>query len=189
MLIVCAGRSRSGSTLMYNLVRLTLTEFVGKSSVYGRGINHYKKNRERKYNIVKLHDSDDKYFEKNADYVFSCQRNESDQRKSILKFRKLMKNQSLNKESLDEFIKYDYKRYIKWANHKTFVKIFEYNDLVNNKEKVIKKISRVLLGINIIDDVVNIIIDKVDNLKMPSKKQKNDPETCLTWHHTTGDIK
>lgn len=188
MLIICAGRSRSGSTLMYNLVRLTLVEFVG-SSVYGRGIRSYKKNSERKYNIVKLHDSNDKYFEKNADYVFSSHRNESDQRKSILKFRKLMKNQSLNKKSLNEFIKYDYRRYKKWANHKKFVKTFEYYDLVHNKEDVIKELSHILLRVNIINDVVKIIINKVDNLQMPSKKQKKDPETCLTWHHTTGDLK
>ena len=89
MLIVCAGRSRSGSTLMYNLIRLALIESFGEADVYARGIRYYKKKRERKYNIVKLHDSNDKYFEKNADYVFSSHRNESDQRKSIVKFRKV----------------------------------------------------------------------------------------------------
>ena len=67
MLIVCAGRSRSGSTLMYNLIRLTLIEVFENSNVYSRGVRFYKKKDELKYNIVKLHDTDDNYFEKNAD--------------------------------------------------------------------------------------------------------------------------
>ncbi len=185
MLIVCAGRSRSGSTLMYNLIRLALIESFGEADVYARGIRYYKKKRERKYNIVKLHDSNDKYFEKNADYVFSSHRNESDQRKSILKFRKLMKNHILNKDKLDQFIKYDYSRFKKWSKHKKFVTTFEYDALVNNKEKVIKEVSDIF-NLDILSD---IIIQKVNNLSLPSKEAKRDRETCLTWHHITGDIK
>ena len=189
MLIVCAGRSRSGSTLLYNLIRLTLIKLFGKDNVYGRGGRHYKKNHERNYNIVKLHDSTDSYFERTADYVFSSQRNEQDQRKSIISFRKLIKNQTISAKGLNDFIKFDYSRYKKWSGHKNFVKTFEYNDLVDNKDEVIKEICIKVINLNIIDDLVSIIIDEVDKLKMPSKEGKIDQETCLTWHHITGGIK
>ena len=185
MLIVCAGRSRSGSTLLYNLVRLTLIEAFGKSKVYARGVRYYKKKHELKYNIVKLHDSNDRYFERNADYVFSSNRNESDQRKSIVKFRNLMKNHILNKKNLDEFVKYDLRRYKKWSSHKNFVKTFKFNTLVNNKEKIVKEISD-KLNLNI--DNIDIIVEKVNSLPLPSKNVKIDRESCLTWHHITGRI-
>ena len=186
MLIVCAGRSRSGSTLMYNLVRLTLIEFFGKNNA--RGVKFYKKKHECKYNIIKLHDSNDKYFEKNADYIFSTHRDESNQRKSIIRFRRIIKNYVVCNEDLNEFIKYDYSRYKKWSSHKNFVKTFEYNLLVNSKEEVIKEISNVF-NLNITSKIVDIIIKKINNLEMPSRKIGANPETCLTWHHKTGGIK
>jgi hypothetical protein len=183
MLIVCAGRSRSGSTLLYNIIRLTLIEAFGKEKVYARGLRNYKHNHEKKYNVVKLHDTDDAHFENNATYVFSSRRNEEEQRESVIRFRKIMKNQNISKKSLDEFIEYDFTRYRKWVTHRNFVKTFDYEDLVHNKEKVIKYICKIL-KINVDSDLV---IEKVNNLKMPDKKTKIDPETCLTWKHITGD--
>jgi hypothetical protein len=184
MLIVCAGRSRSGSTLLYNLVRLTLVELFGEESVYGRGIGFYRRKDERKYNVVKLHDSQNKYFELTADYVFSSNRSEKDQRESILKFRKIIKNQSLSKRELDAFINYDYRRYKKWSSHKNFVKTFKYNTLVNDKKKIIREICKAM-NFKIKDDTIKIIIRKVNNLQLPSKEEKRDPVTALTWHHIT----
>ena len=188
MLIVCAGRSRSGSTLLYNLVRLTLIELFGKLNVYGRGVRNYRRSDELKYNIVKLHDSGNNYFYDDADYVFSSCRNEEDQKRSIIRFRKIMKDQKLSNKQLMKFMKYDYRRYKKWISHPKFVKTFEFNDLINSKNVIVEELCKIL-GYTITNDSIYDIIYKLDNIKLPSKNRKKDPETCLTWHHFTGGIK
>lgn len=188
MLTVCAGRSRSGSTLLYNIVRIILSEFYDKDNVYSRGLNFYKKNHQRKYNIVKLHDSSDNYFYKNADYIFSCRRNEKDQRESIRRFRKISKSQNMTSKQLDDFITYDLKRYKKWSTHKNFVKTFEYDLLVNDKEGVVKDIYKAF-KFKISRDRINNILNKIEKLKLPTKEAVRDTETALTWHHITGGDK
>ena len=185
MLIVCAGRSRSGSTLLYNIVRLTLVEIFGKKNVYGRGINFYKKNQQRKYNIVKLHDSPDRYFWNSANYIFSSVRNEKDQRKSIVAYKRIIKNVNMTEKKLDEFINNDFRRYKKWSQHKNFVGTFKYNNLLNHKEKVIRKVCKTL-NKEISKEQIKNIIKEVDSLKLPSRKKKRDPESGLSWHHITG---
>jgi len=184
MLIVCAGRSRSGSTLLYNIVRLTIVEFVGKNKVYSRGISHYNRKSELEYNIVKLHDTNNSYFYDNADYVFSSHRNETDQKKSILKFRKIMKDQVLTDKQLNQFVGYDAKRYKKWSSHPNFYRSFDFNMLVNDKQTVVKEICSIL-DFDINNDKILTVVNTIDDLKLPSKNKIMDPETCLTWHHFT----
>lgn len=184
MLIICAGRSRSGSTLLYNLIRLTLMELVGSDKVYSRGIRSYNKRDELAYNVVKLHDSNDPYFFSNATYVFSSVRDSDAQRKSILKFRRIMKDQELTDRQLNKFIAYDKNRYKKWSSHKNFVATFDFADLVSNKQKIIESIADTF-NMPINNAIIVSIINKLNSLKLPSKIKVVDPETCLTWHHFT----
>jgi hypothetical protein len=188
MLIVCAGRSRSGSTLLYNLVRLTMIEIYGKENVYGRGINFYRKGRQKKYNIAKLHDTSDSYFYINADYVFSCRRNQRDQKESIKRVRHLNRNQNLSEEDLDRLVQSDFLRYKKWANHKNFITTFDYHLLVNKKDQVIRKICKAL-RIKVSTDQITNIINEVNRIKPPKVGEKRNPETALIWNHISGGRK
>jgi hypothetical protein len=178
-LIVCAGRSRSGSTLLYNMVRLTVQTIKGK--VYARSHRHFKKSNNNKFQITKIHDYD-RYFYNNANYVFTCHRDEKDQRKSIINFRKQIKNKTLSEKELNEFIKYDLRRYKKWKQNTNFSHDFSFDRLVNDKIGCIKKICKVL-GFNPNDNQIDKIIKSLNEIKMPDKKY--DPETCMTYNHYT----
>lgn len=180
MIIVCAGRSRSGSTIMYNLIRLTLEESVLKENVYGRMHRDYDRNNAKKHHIVKIHGYD-KYLFENATHVFSCTRNLKQQKASIIKFRKLMKSQDLSESELNEFINYDLNRYNKWKSHKNFVKSFRFDDLVNNKTMIIHEVCR-LLGLKVMNNS-EVIIKRLNDIKLPTKGY--DKETGLTSDHFT----
>ena len=183
MLIICAGRSRSGSTLMYNIVRLTLEEVFGKHKVYASVINGYNKSNEKEHNVVKIHGHCN-YLFKNATHVFSCKRNKEDQKISLYKHRKQIKNQELNDEELEDFIKYDLSRYEKWKGHKNFVKTFRFEDLVDDKELII---SEIISSLNLKVPNVQNIIEKLNQLKMPKKGY--DKKTGLTFNHFTSKKK
>jgi hypothetical protein len=181
MLIICAGRGRSGSTLLYNLIRITLETIKGKKNVYGRSHRFYKKNNPSKYHVVKIHGHDNYLWEK-ADFIFSSNRNEVDQKKSIIKFRKIIKNQDLTSYELNEFLKIDLNRFQKWQGHKKFKKVFPFKQLTKNKPEVIKEICKIL-NLNL-ENKTETIIKNVDELKIPEKKGMNK-ESCLIYHHFT----
>jgi hypothetical protein len=179
MLIVCAGRSRSGSTLLYNLVRVTLCESVGKDKVYACSHRYYNSRVKKPYHVIKIHEYDPRFARKTR-CVFSCFRDEEAQRKSILKFRKIVKKQDLTQEELDKFIQHDKERFNRWKKHRKFVEAFNFNDLVNNPDYVINKICK-SLKLKAVDS--NRILEIINCLPLPDKKF--DKETCLTPSHFT----
>ncbi len=181
MLIICAGRSRSGSTLLYNLIRLTLINIKGKKNVYGCSHRFYNRRNPSKYHVVKIHDHDQQLWN-TADFVFSSKRNEADQRKSIKKFREIIKNEILTEKELSKFIKKDNKRFLKWQGHKKFKKVFSFKQLVKNKPEVIKEICKIL-NLKLENETEDIIKD-INELKIPKKKGMNK-ESCLIYHHFT----
>lgn len=181
MLIVCAGRSRSGSTLMYNLVRLTLKSLFG-DEVYGASHRHYDKSNKCKYHIVKIHEYNSYFFSK-ADAVFSCSRNSVQQKRSIKKFRLVMKGQDISDKELEDFVRHDKARFNKWKTNPNYKKTFRFSSLVHEKEKVIDEICD-LLGFSKVSSKAKII-DELNNLKRPSKGF--DKESCLTAHHFTSE--
>jgi len=184
MLIICAGRSRSGSTLSYNLVRLALIHIFGKKNVYGRGWRYYDKDISTEIHVVKIHGYRD-YFWDNADFVFSSIRDKEEQKSSIFKFQKVMKHRSLSDAKIEEIIKYDHSRYKKWVTHKNFVKTFDFNELVCEKEMVIKFLFKIFLFDDYNDDDISKIICDLNNIRFLGKGY--DPETCMTSSHFTSE--
>ncbi len=180
MLIICAGRSRSGSTLLYNLIRITLITLEGEKNVYGRSHRFYNRDNTSKYHIVKIHGHNN-YLWNKANYIFSCNRNTEDQKESIIKFRKIIKNQILSENELNNFVKKDYERFLKWKRHKNFTKTFNFDDLIK-KENIIKEIGKIF-NLKLNENLVRRIIEDIDNLKFP--KDKFDKESCLTSYHFT----
>lgn len=182
-LIICAGRSRSGSTLLYNLIRITIEEVLGDNNVYSTVYRNYDKNNNRPCHVVKTHGHSN-YLFNNAAYIFSCERDLGEQKGSIRRFRKVAKNQNISDKDLEKFIKYDLNRYNKWKSHKNFVKTFKFNDLVNNKKLVISEIVD-LLKLDVLCGL-DTIIKKLNQLKLP--KSGYDKKTGLTFGHFTSDI-
>ena len=180
-LIVCAGRGRSGSTLMYNMVRLLLIEAFGRDKVYGSTHLKYNKNDNRPYHVVKIHHHDQYLWDK-ADMVFSTHRDEKGQKLSFWKHQKLMKGKNLNDKELTDFIAYDYSRYLKWASHPNFKETFEFDNLINSKPLIIQLLCNIF-NVNV---SIEKVIQKLDSLKLPKKGL--DIESCLTPHHFTNHI-
>lgn len=185
MLIVSAGRSRSGSTVLFNIQRLTLEVLFGKENIHARYIRFYDKKREAKYHLVKIHGENEYLFE-HADYIFSAQRNIIDQAVSMLKFGKLH-GRDYSGETIFKKIKYDFGRYKKWVEHSKFVKSFHFDDLVYNKEKVIKEFCNEI-NLEIDDNKIGEILSLFKKIKIPNKSGPNKI-TCLRQYHITKNIK
>lgn len=179
-LVICAGRGRSGSTLLYNLIRLTLIKSLGRQCVYGNAHREYNKNNSAKYHVVKLHGYN-KYLWENADYVFSSHRDEEDQKSSWRRHQKKQKGIVRSTKEAINFIEHDYNRYKKWAAHSKFIKTFEFEDLIKNRWKIIKELCEIF-NLNL-DNSMKSVIYEVDSLNPPKKGY--DPETCLTSQHFT----
>lgn len=55
-LVLCAGIPRSGSTWLYNAVRLLLTQSAGEGNVYGAWIEQYDPASAAMWHVVKVHE-------------------------------------------------------------------------------------------------------------------------------------
>lgn len=72
MNIVAAGIPRSGSTRLYNIIRLGMLQFFDKDQINAGWINNYS-HQEGKHNIVKVHDYDPKWLEYGK-HIFTTKR-------------------------------------------------------------------------------------------------------------------
>jgi hypothetical protein len=177
-LIVCAGRGRSGSVLLYNLVRLTLSKAYGHENVYGSMHREYKRDNTAEYHVVKLHGHNN-YLWKRADAVFSCHRDEEDQKKSWISHQLRMKGIKRSVKEADDFIKMDLHRFERWKAHINFVKTFEFSDMIDARWQVIVELCD-LFGLDISRNMKDIM-HEVDDFKLPKKGY--DVETGLTRSH------
>ncbi len=181
MIVVCAGRSRSGSTLLYNVVRLILKEFFG-DAVYCSLYKYYNHNNALKHHVIKIHGYD-KHLYNNADYVFSCDRPKNSQFESIKNHQLLMKGKKLSDFEIEKIIDNDYNRYKKWAKHKNFIKTFGFDELISDKEKVIKELC-IIFELKLSNRLVNII-NNINKIVLPNEGM--DKITGLTAHHFTSE--
>jgi hypothetical protein len=163
------------------MIRLTIAESVGGENVYARSHRFYNPGKTHTYHVVKIHEYDN-YLARRCSHVFSCYRDGGEQRRSIKRFRKIVKNQNLTESELDEFIQHDLNRFNRWKNNKKFIKAFKFEDLINNKEIVIKELCRILKLKNV---EPKRVIERINNLELP--KSKFDKETCLTAKHFTSE--
>jgi len=182
MIIVAAGRSRSASTLLYNIIRLTLSEVMGSGNVYGTILRNYNKKDPRDCHVIKTHGHDE-YLYDNADYVFSSAREELGQRLSILRHQKLQIDKNLTSGQLDKIVNHDYKRYLRWKSHKNFKSTFEFEKIINDKEFIISSICNTLDLI--VPGDIQIVLDDLNSLNLPDSGV--DPVTGLTSHHITNE--
>lgn len=163
-LIVIAGIKRSGSTWMYNVVRILLTH--AGFTVTGGGRETYKKNCEKDYQIIKVHP----YYAdlaKEADLVFTSDRDDEEIRASWARFQ----NRYLTDAELWNWCR-DLDR---WMKHRSYHMPFERV----NKTQTVKDIAKVL-GVH----VTTSALTTIGELK-PPKTKGYDPKTLMFKNHIT----
>lgn len=164
-LIVIAGIKRSGSTWMYNAVRLILKH--AGYSVAGGGEQHFDPNCEADYQIVKVHPFRPE-LARAADYVFISDRDYDEIRVSWKGF----SGEVLTDVKLKSWIKWlcqwrEYSCYEMW-----------YFDMAIDPMECLSTIHRKLFG-----DPVDILTE-LEAIRPPTDADY-DPETLLFKNHIT----
>lgn len=173
MLVVCAGVHRSGSTWLYNAVRLILID-SGKS-VYGCFKTNYDPENKAEAHVVKAHKFY-KELKENADFIFTCRRDLRDIVASAV--RRGLIDESAAMDYLDEIIK---KEYEPWKRHSNLEIVYE-KMLKRRKTDYIKKLAEIM-GIDNIDSLE--IRDKIESLPIPQSEEDFDEEIQLHFGHIT----
>jgi hypothetical protein len=179
-IIVCAGRSRSGSTLLYNIVRMVYENLFGEEHVYSSYYGTYDTKNSKKYHIIKIHGSTP-YLYQHASKVYSSFRDVVEQARSIYGHRLLQIEQTLTNKEIVDLIKHDYSRYSEWKRHTKFVEAFAYQDILALRD-VILSLARHEGKEQDVD--VDLVVSKVEKIVPPKKGL--DHTTGLTSEHRTG---
>ena len=175
-LILIAGMKRSGSTWMYNAVRLMLKD-AGKD-VYGSWIDDYDESNTAEFHVVKTHKWDKDLAEK-ADIVFTS-------RRDLIEVIDSMKRFGIWKGN-DDFVEMliDYQLWYRCADYS-----MEYESI--GWEGAIYDIEAELFDAFSIDCInIQDVIDEIDRLQPPEHDNVNyyDTITLLHPNHITRDVK
>ncbi len=168
-LIVIAGIKRSGSTWMYNAVRLILKH--AGYSVAGGGEQHFDPNCEADYQIIKVHPFRPE-LAKAASYVFTSDRDDEGIRASWQRF----SGEVLTDEKLATW-----RGWLKqWDEHTRCSMLFD--ELRNETQRriVMKELAEILL----LHMTLALVRRDLDNLAPPTDADY-DPETLLFKNHIT----
>jgi hypothetical protein len=166
--IICAGCHRSGSTWLYNAVRL-IAKSTGKE-VYACFATTYDADNPAEIHVVKCHNFHK--FLQDVDLVFTTKRDLRDiaasaHRRGLITFKDVL-------PYLHRIINLEYKP---WRQY-TSLEI-PYEELVEDKKAYIKKLSEIMeIQVN-----VDEIHEAIENLAIPEKEF--DPITQLHPNHIT----
>ncbi len=178
-LIVIAGIKRSGSTWMYNAVRLCLEHAGYSVHIAGDG-QFYQDDCKADYQIIKVHPFV-QWMADRADYVFTSDRDDEGIRESWKRFR----GEELTEPKLQTWRvwldKWNQVRYIK--RHDYGDTHMHYASLSRNKGRVVGGICSVL-GIRLSECAFGSLIDSLEQIEPPNDKDY-DPVTLLFSNHIT----
>lgn len=166
MIIAIAGIKRSGSTLLYNAVRLTLEHAGMEPHIYGES------NRPP-YDepaIIKIHRFRKDVAEQ-ADHVFISNRGYTDVKDSLERFN--------GEEQRWERLVLFYKWLQRWSLYSTPEHYFEYKDLTEDIEGCVKRIASILRVYVVPENIVK----ELQQIEPPENGQ--DPKTLLFSNHIT----
>jgi hypothetical protein len=167
MKIVCAGCHRSGSTWLYNAVRLIMES---KNEVYACFVTEYDPENKSQVHVIKTHNWH-KSLEENADKIFTTKRDLRDIAASAIR-RGLIEEE----DAISYLRKVIKKEYMPWKSHSDLEIVYE--DLIINKNLQIQNIAKVLK----VTVKPNDIHQKIENLPIP---EVFDPLTQLHPNHIT----
>jgi len=167
MKIVCAGCHRSGSTWLYNAIRLIMEST--KKDVYGCFFTKYDPENKSQIHVVKTHNWRESL--EDADKIFTTRRDLRDIAASAIRRGLIKETETI--PYLKRIIK---KEYIPWKSHSDLEIVYE--ELVRNKKLQIQNIARVLR----VSVQIGEIYKKIENLPIP---EVFDPLTQLHPNHIT----
>ena len=159
MTILIVGMKRSGSCVLFNIVRL-ICEKMGTVTVSGR--HNYKPN-DSNYEILKFHEYDIDWHLK-ADLIFTSKRNHEEIVSSLIR----------TGQSAEHFTDVYYS-FLRWSEYSDYC--MQYSEMIRNKMKVIRKVAKIL---NYEGDL-KTILQELEEIKPPKKGQ--DKTTMLYYNH------
>lgn len=136
---------RSGSTLLFNMSRLLFEQIYGKHETYATWVQFFQENKQKKHNIVKIHDRSEKFL-KWSNKVITCIR---DLRYIIASYADFVPNFNINDPNNLRNICSTFVR-IMDMNTSVAHYVFKYEDYFANK--------------------VQTVIDVANTLELPIKK-------------------
>lgn len=180
-LYIQASMYRSGSTLMFNVVRLILEKAYGKENVYSCFKEQYKPTDPRPYHLVKIHRRNEKLLEQSTK-VFSTIREKEEVKKSMKRRAEINKDERFTSETnLEKFDKF-WDDFLWWKGQSKTI-TFNYWQLVSALPVVVA-ITADQMGLleKLEDDIIHIA-NEVKSLKPPTEGY--DKETLLHANHIT----
>ena len=176
MKIVCAGMHRSGSTWLFNVVRVIFME--NKATIYSCFANKYDPENDAPFHIVKAHQ-----FKQNirdgANCIFTTCRDLRDVAASAVR-RNLVENTPESVERyLKEIVEREYEPWHRVSNYEV-----KYEEMYQQKPIVISKIAKKL---GVYADPVKVA-KTVESLSIPSDPGGFDETTQLHYNHITNGI-
>jgi Sulfotransferase domain len=136
-LILCAGLARSGSTWLYNVIRLTIVR-SGKM-VYGSWIGGYDPKRPEEYHLVKIHEFH-KDFAKQAFLIFVSHRDLRDVVASAMRVGFI--DRDIAEEDLAQWIRVHIQYLEKWNRLADYD--MSYEKMMQDRTKEAERIARIL---------------------------------------------
>lgn len=153
---------RSGSTILYNIVRLLYEEKYG-DDVYSCWIQRYQKVRTEQFHIIKIHKFDKRLIQKSTK-ILTSRRDFRDVAASLTR-----KGWTVNK-SADCILDKVLERYEPWFTRLTYDMIYE--EMMDDQVKIIREVSKAL-EFDTTDEEVTRIHNTLKSLRYDSKGNKN----------------
>ncbi len=172
-LILCAGMTRSGSTWLYNTVRLLLElEYPGE--VYGCWYNNYDPSHVARYHVIKLHAPNDDLAEK-AEKIVTSYRDLRDIAASAW-----IRNWASTEEELFQFVVSAVNCHDYWVKHSG--SNISYDKIVDQPLFVMQQIGK-YIGLRPDLDFMSILI-QIENLPAAnSVADQHNPLILEQYHH------
>ncbi|RMG92887.1 MAG: hypothetical protein D6703_00940 [Zetaproteobacteria bacterium] len=170
--ILCAGIPRSGSTWMYNIIRLMLLR--SGAEVYGAWIEDYQPETQADWHVVKVHEPLDESWLEKAELIFCSHRDLRDIAVSSIRMGWAKENEEVL-FLLEKIVNMHHF----WSSHAAFE--LHYEDLLDDPARVASAIAGVL-GMTLDGDAIRQLCQKVDALNNNGKAE-HDPVTLLHPDH------
>ena len=172
--VIIAGIYRSGSTWLYNAVRLSLIN--SGASVYGCYIDDYVPDK-NKYHVIKMVKYDPILAKDSV--VFTSYRNLNDIIESMKRRAEINNDPKFVNEGRHENINSYLVDLLKWQAHSDYC--MWYDTLIKEPQQIIFDIAKTLT-INI--NNINEVLQELDKIQIP--KEGYDPITLYHANHITG---
>lgn len=157
MKIVCAGFHRSGSTWLYNVVRIMCEEVYGKQNVCARFFNQWDQSQKASCYVIKTHRFQPSLID--ADFIFTTIRDLRDVAASAVRMKMIEESQAYTWTV--NLLKQEYEP---WKKYTQLELVYEHFI-----EKKVVSIARIAKRLKF-DLDAQIIHEKVESIKIPTDK-------------------